>query len=1848
MTPPPPYTAEAGQAGTRAVREHGGLLFYRLDAESGSYGFKSASSATERSSSQSVQRLIHEFGLKAHLDASWALKPTELIREDGDIAMLVDWPEGEWLDRLVGSPMETGCFLRIAVALAGALIRLHASGLVHKDIKPANVVVNIEAGSAWLTGFGIASPQRRDRQLPEPPEHIAGTLAYMAPEQTGRMNRSIDSRSDLYAFGVVLYEMLTGSLPFSGEDAMDWVHCHVARQPVAPAQRRPDVPATVSAITMKLLAKTAEARYQTAAAAERDLRRCLVEWEATGRVASFAPGQDDIPDQLMIPEKLYGRESEIEALLAAFDRTIAGGRPELVLVSGYSGIGKSALVNELHKPLVPPRGLFAAGKFDQYKRDAPFATLSQAFQALVRPLLSKSEAELHPWRDALRQALGPNGLLIVDLVPDLRHIIGEQPAVPELPQQDAQRRFQLVFRRFIGVFAKREHPLALFLDDLQWLDAATLDLLEDLLTQADLQYLLLIGAYRDNEVTDLHPLRRKLENIRRAGAAVQEMVLVPLAQEDLARLLGDSLHCSPTSAAPLAQLIHDKTSGNPFFTLQFILNLADEGLLRFDYDRSRWSWDLAQIHAKGYTDAVVDLMVGKLERLPGETRELLTQFACLGNSAGFDLLQMAGEASLERMHAQMAEAVHAGLVFRASASYRFLHDRVQEAAYSLIPAALRADVHLRIGSLLADRTPLEQQEERAFEIANQLNRGAHLITDHSRRLQLARINLVAGRRARASTAYESALAYLKSAAAVLAASDWDGDPALMFAVEYLTAECELLTAGLASAEDRLGMLALRAATRHDMAQVARLRLTLYTALGRGERGVEVFLDYLRQCGIDWSPHPSGDEVMREYERIWILLGDRRIEELVDLPLMDDADVLDMLDVCTEIVTPAFFYDENLSSRILCRMVNLSLEHGNCDGSCFGYVFFATLAGPRFGNYRDGFRFGQLGHDLVEKRGLRRYQARTYISFGNMVIPWAQHAGSGRDLIRRAFDTAYGMGDLTFAAYSWHALVTNCLATGEPLAEVHADADRGIAFARHADFGMAVDLCGAQLALIRTLRGLSPAFGQLDSAGFDERAVEHHYALNPALSLAEFFYRTRKLQARYLAGDHASAVEAALRAQALLWTAPSQLETADFRFFAALAHAAAWDAVPEEEKAEQLAAARDHHAQLAIWASHCPANFESREALAAAEIARIECRTLDAQALYETAVRSAHRHGFVQIEALAYEVAAGFYAVRGFDVFGRAYLREARTCYLAWGAEGKVRQLDERHPSLGRDKAVSLATQTMHAAVEQLDLATVIRMSQAISGEIVLDRLVDRLMRIAVEHAGAELGVLVLPHADDFRIEAWATTGPDGVSVDMRKERLSATNLPGSVLQYVLRTRERLLLEDATNAQPYAADVYIAGRQARSILCLPLLKQARLLGVLYLENNLTAGAFTASHLALTELLASEAAISLENARLYLELQEREARVRRLFNANIIGIFTWNLDGRIIDSNQAFAQIIGYTSEDLASGQIRWKDLMPPTWNEGDDRIMEALLAARVVAPFEGEYVRKDGSTVPVLIGAALFDAASSEGVSFVLDLTDRKKAEEAVRDGERRYYELELRLSDANRIASIGQLSASIAHEINQPLAGIVTNASTGLRMLEADPPHLDGARETLKRTLRDGNRAAEVIARLRALFGQGDLALEPLDLNEATREVLGLLSSDLERNRVVLDLRLDPTLPSIAGVRIQLQQVMLNLIRNASEAMAEVHDRPRQLVIETGPEEGDRVRVRVADSGMGLGSQNLHKPFEAFYSTKRTGMGVGLSVSRSIIERHNGRLWAESNDDHGATFLISIPRDPDSPLSKLS
>ncbi|MDB6090156.1 MAG: histidine kinase [Gammaproteobacteria bacterium] len=2202
----------------------------------------------------SLRRMHEEYSLRSELDPAYVVRPLALIQAGGHSMLVLEDPGGTPLDLLLDGPMEIARFLRLGIRIVAALGHVHSHGLVHKDVKPANILVNAALDQALLMGLGIASRVPRERQSLQPPEFVAGSLAYMAPEQTGRMNRSIDSRSDLYALGVTLYEMLTGSLPFTATDPMEWVHCHIARQPVPPSERLKGIPGPVSAMVMKLLAKMAEERYQTAAGLESDLRRCLAEWETEQRIEEFPLGEHDTPDRLLVPERLYGREAEIAVLLAAFDRVIKGGTLELVLVAGYSGIGKSSVVNELHKVLVPSRGLFASGKFDQYKRDIPYSTLAEAFQSLTRRLLAKSEADLATWRAALLEALGPNGRLMIDLVPELKLIIGDQPPVPDLLPQDVRRRFQLVFRRFIGVFARPEHPLALFLDDLQWLDAATLDLLEDLLTPAGVQHLMLIGAYRDNEVTAAHPLMRKLEAIRSAGANVQQITLAPLAGEDLRQLIADALRCEPERAAPLARLVQEKTAGNPFFVIQFLHALAEEGWLTFDHDKGRWSWDLHRILAKRYRDNVVDLMVGRLNRLPLDTQKALQHLACLGNTAPVRMLSFALGKSPEEVRADLWDAVRLELVEQLEGSYKFVHDRVQEAAYSLIPEELRDAAHLRIGRQLAAHIPPEKREAAIFDIVNQYNRGVALITSRDERQQLAELNLLAGKRAKASTAYASALRYLVAGAALLPGDSWERRHELIFGLELHRAECEFLTGALAVSEERLKLLAVHAANTVERATITRLRLNVYTTLDQSERAVEVCLDYLAHLGVDWLPHPTRAQALGEYERIWSSLNGRSIEDLIELPLMSDPAMLGTLDVLTEVVTPALFTDGNLLSLVICRMVNLSLEHGNSDGSCFAYVFLGMIAGRHFDNYEAGFHFGRIGYELVERHGLRRYQARTYMCFGNLVMPWTKHVRTGRDLVRRAFDAASKAGDLTFAAYSRNNLNTNLLAAGDPLAEAQREAKQGLDFAQNARFGLVIDIITAQLGLIRTLRGLTPTFGCFDDEQFDERRFEIHLASQPDLALPECWYWIRKLQARVLAGDYRQAIEASLQAQRLLWTSPSFFETAEFEFYSGLARAALCDGAVHEQYRQDFEALTAHRSKLEVWAANCPENFENRAALLAAEVARIEGREIEAMRLYEKAVRSARANGFLHNEALANELAARFYATRGFEQIAQLYLRNARHGYLRWGADAKVRELDETYPYLqeGRER-VPTASGMISAPVEHLDLATVLNVSQAVSGEIVLEKLVETLLRTAIEHAGAQRGVLILPRGSELLIQAEAKIRGSSVTVRVHETPVSVLELPESIVRYAARTQEPVILDDASARNPFSADEYIREQRPRSVLCLPLVKQGVLVAVLYLENNLGPNFFAPGRIGVLKVLASQAAISLDNSRLYRELTDSETKFRRLVDSNIVGIDIWDFDGRVLEANDAFLRILGYERDDLVSGRVRWADFAPSQALEHDrEGLVAQLHSGASVPPLEWEFIHKDGSRVPVFVGAAALEG-TSQGIGFALDLTVRKRVEQALRQSEAylaetqrlthtgswaynpvsgkptycsdehlriygldpgrgrlpeleeivsRFYpddrqrmldlleqvvrekrgyaadyrivlpngrvkhlhsmghplldergellefmgttvdvtertrveqrllarnkithilsaassleeaaqeilktfcdslgwhvgvwwrvdrdagvlrcgdfwrrrsmetpqfeaatregtfasgsglagnvwgtatpqyisdvardphfdraevaareglhgafafpivlgstvlgvcefisrdvwqgdedllglmasvgrqigqfteraaavnELQLRVNmlhhipvaawsvapdgtpdivnqlwfeytgqtpqyvnshpdawmatmhpedrerasqlywegirsghgftmearfrrasdgtyrwhlnravavrdaDGNilrfvgtstdvhdfrqvqeelrntqaefaritRVTTMGELTASIAHEVNQPLGAMVTSAASCARWLAATPPQMDKARRALDRIANDGRRAGAIIQRIRALMKRQAPRNDWLDVNETILEVIALTQYELRRNDIVLETRLTEGLPRVQGDRVQCQQVLLNLIVNAIEAMSEIGQRRRELTIVTAPDRPDTVRLEVRDSGTGLNPERAAQLFEPFYTTKSQGFGIGLSISRSIIEAHGGRLSAGPNAPHGAVFCIWLP-----------
>jgi PAS domain S-box-containing protein len=2222
--------------------------------------------AAERPTRDTLDRLRHEYGLKDDLDDSWAVLPLELVHERGQTMLVLRDPAGEPLDRLLGPPVEVGRFLRLAVALSTALGRLHQRGLVHKDIKPTNIIVNSATDQVWLTGFGIASRFPRERQSPEPPEFIAGTLPYMSPEQTGRMNRAIDSRSDLYSLGITFYEMLTGTLPFVAADPMEWVHCHIARRPVPPDELVAGVPALLAAIVTKLLTKTAEGRYQTAAGLGSDLRRCLAEWDATGHIEQFSLGTHDAPDHLLIPERLYGREREIDTLLASFDRVLANGTLELVLVSGYPGIGKSSVVNELHKALAPRRGLFASGKFDQYKRDIPYATLGQAFQSLVHPLLGQSDAELDRWRNALREAVGPNGQLIVNLVPELELLIGKQPPVPDLPPREAKNRFQRVFRRFLGAFARPDHPLALFLDDLQWLDAATLELLEHLIPHSEVRHLFLVGAYRDNEVRPSHPLMRTLETIRKAGTRVEEIVLAPLGLDDVGQLVADAMHCEPERARPLAQLVQEKTDGNPFFAIQFFTALAEEGLLAFDPNTLAWQWNLDRIRTKSYTDNVVDFMAEKLKRLSATTQVSLKQLACLGNVAEITSLCLAHGETEQMMHATLSEAVHAGLVIHQLGTYKFLHDRIQQAAYSLIPEEDRAEVHLRIGRALLEGMTADQLAEHLFDVANQLNRGGALLIDPDEKAQVATIDLHAGQKAKASAAYAAAGAYFSAAMALLDQRAWDTQYELTFSLWRQRIECEFLTGNFGLAEQLIADLLQREGSKLDKAAIYRLKVQLHEVKGEYSQAVDSALTCLKLFDIDIPTHPTQEQVESEYEMVWQALNGRSIESLIDLPMMTDSEVQAAMQVFSALSAPAYFTDAHLSSWQRCRMVRMGIQYGMSGASALACATFGNTLGSIFHRYADGYRFARLACDLVEKHGFIAYQARIYHITGSISL-WTQPIASAIEFMQATYRAAIDNGDLAYACYGMSQPITGFLLRNDPLDVAWRQSEMALDFARKANYRDVVDVIRNQQSFVATMQGKTVSFSTFNDAQFDEATFEAQLTAD-RMALMICWYWILKLKARFLSGEYAEALAAAGKAKLLLWSSAGQIQLLDYFYYSALTAAACYENASSDQQQAWHELLTAHLEQLREWAEICPPTFGDKHALVSAEIARVEGRDTDAMHLYEEAIRSARENGFIQNEGLAHELSAGFYLSHGSTTAARAHLEDARSCFARWGALGKVQQLDRRYPRPRERAAPSLPTAMIDTPVEQLDVGTVLKAAQAVSGEIVLGELIKTLLRITVEHAGAGRGLLILFPGDEPRIAAEATTGRGQVEVTLRQTAVSSAELPISVLHTVIRTQESAILDDALAQNPFSADEYIRQNRVRSVLCLPLVKQARLIGVLYLENNLASHVFTPARISVLELLASQAAVSLENARLYNDLQEREAKVRRLVDSNIIGIVIGDFKGQILDANEAFLDIVGYSREDLVLGRLRWTELTPTEWRDADDQALAELRATGTAQPREKEYIRKDGSRVAVLLGSTTLDNREEEGVSFVLDLTERKQTEEAfrrsesylseaqrlshtgswawvpargeirywseecyrvvgfdpakepppletifqrihpddqarvaelmeraphdradftldyrvihpddrirdlhlvghpvfsasgdlaefvgtvidvterklaeeerqahvwflesmdkvnrafqgtndleqmtsdvlgavlsifacdrawlvypcdpeapswraamehtrpgypgafalgidlpmdaevanvfqtarassgavqfgsesdcpvpmqlaerfgiqsliaiaiypkvgkpylfglhqcsyhriwttrekrlfqevgrrlgdglsgllmlrnlreseskleeaeriahvgywdhdldtdsftwsdethrifdlplqeqcntsavlkalvhsedwesithasnsaqrggppynveyrvvrpngemrfvhsrgdvtrdeagrpcrmfgivqditerkrgeenLRESERRYREAQAELAHASRLTVLGELTASIAHEVNQPLTGVVTYGDACLRWIDGEVPRIDQARNAVEQMIASAQLASEVIARIRALSKKGAFESVRFNINQAIDDVIAVIRREINVHGVSLRPDLGASLPPVDGDRVQLQQVVMNLLMNGIQSMSAVTGRPRELRIRSREHGSDQILVAVEDSGTGIEPDNVGRLFNAFFTTKPDGIGMGLSICRSIIEQHGGRIWATRNSGAGSTFQFTLP-----------
>jgi predicted ATPase/signal transduction histidine kinase len=1681
------------------------------------------SPASDANEHQTLKRLEHEYALRSELDPAWAAIPTALVRDKGRTVLVLEDPGGEPLERFLEATIELTRFLQIAIGLSSALRGTQTRAIVHRDIKPGHVLADITSGKVWLTGFGVATSSAREPHAPEPLRTIAGTLAYMAPEQTGRMNRTTDGRSDLYSLGVTLYHVLTGALPFPDSDPLELIHCHVARLPLPPEERRKDIPHPVSAIILKLLAKNPEDRYQTAAGLEADLRKCLEDWQSLGRIDPFVLGVHDAPSRLTISQKLYGRDNERTALFETFERVAGSGVPEVVVVSGYSGIGKSSLINELHKAIVLSRGIFVSGKFDQYKREIPYATLAQALQDLVQQIVNRDDSDMNYWRDAVRDAVGVNGEILLNIIPDLELLIGKPPRAPELSGQDADNRFLSVIRAFLGVFARKEHPLVIFLDDLQWLDAATTKLLEPLIDYPEPRHLLLVSAYRDNEIGPYHPARLMLDAIRKSGIIVRDIRLGPLSPDDVKQLITDSFHQRRADSELLAQLVYEKTAGNPFFINQFLDELAAEHLFEFDPSEASWKWNLELIRVHKLTDSLIELLIGKLNRLSDNSLEILKKLACLGNSVDAATFALIHDGADQEIQSATREAILSGFVVHSGGRYNFIHDRVQEAAYSLIPEDMRAEVHVRLGRLLLSRMRIDELAEKIFDVVNQVNRGVALISDANEKQRVAELNVDAGKKAKSSTAYTAACNYLSTAMTLCGHEHWTTQYDFTFKLWLERAECEFLNKNWLEAETLISQLLDKARSKTDVAAAYCLRINIQFMKSEYAQAVASALECLRMLGVEMPLHPIAEHVRVEYEKVLESLGERSIETLIDLPLMNDPEMQGAMRVLSVLQGPAFTTDTNLYYLCACEMARISLKHGIIDSSALGLALFGRVLGPLLGRYRDGYLLGKLAVDLSEKHGFIAYKPKVYFVTALAAV-WTESMTAVIDLLRKACGAGIETGDLICQSYCYTHMVPFLLVRGDHLDEVAREAERSRDSLLKSKFVAGAETVLSQQQFVRCMQGQTFNFASFSDACFDEAAFEAHIVGESGWATMTCWHWILRLRAAFLSGRYEAALAAAEKAKAILWATAGCIQLLDYHYYAALSITALFGTTGANMRSGWREALDVHVSQLRHWAERCSTIFKDKYTLVLAEVARIERRDLDAMRLYEEAVECARENTFIQNEAVANEVAAAFYLDRGFKTIGHTYIRNAHSNYVLWGARAKVKNLEKIHPIL-REQASS-AVAALDTSIERLDLTSVVRALQAVSREIDLAKLIYTLMANAVEHAGAQRGLLFLCHGPELRIEAQATTHNTKVEVSLAKSFAAPPKFAADVVDYAIRTLESVVVDDGAVPNRFSDDAHMLAQHPRSVLCLPLVRQRASIGVLYLENNLAPKVFTKDRLAVLELIATQAAISLANSQLYADLQQE---------------------------------------------------------NE------------------------------------------------------ERKKAEVELHQSTEALSNLQEEMRQASRVAMMGELTASLAHELNQPLGGIRINAQTVRRFLTAKKPNLKEVRAAVEEIISDNSRAVDIIRNVRSLFQRDDKQMTPIDVKEILLDVRRILEADALRRDVTLRCTLPSLLPTVIGNRTQLLQAVVNLVLNAFDAVCEDGVELREVEISAREQESGRVQVAVKDSGKGIDPANMPRLFDAFFTTKPNGMGMGLAIVRSIVENHGGRLSAMPSITGGASLEFDLP-----------
>lgn len=1484
-------------------------------------------------------------------------------------------------DSLLGAPMDISCFLNNAIAATAALARLHEDGLIHKQLCPNCFIIHPEDQHVSILHDAMKISDSQGQMT---------LLVYMSPEQSGRMQRSVDARSDLYSLGIILYQMLTGEIPFVAADALEWVHCHIARIPNPPIKRHPELPLQLSDLLMKILEKNPEARYQSAAGLQRDLEQCRNQYEKFGLIQNFSLGVGDISRQLLIPQKLYGREHELSILRNLLDRITTIGTCELVMISGYSGIGKTSLVRELHESIIKAGCLNISGKFDQYA-NAPYSIFGEAFRELIRQILTKKEERLAEWRSTILDAVGINGKLMTDIIPQLELIIGKQPPVVELAPSETENRFTTVFKKFVAVFAQRAHPLVLFVYDLQWSDLASLKLIRTLVSDPDTHHLLLIGSYRDNEVSLSHPLILMLEAIAKERDNLHCITLSHLSQYELRHFIADTVTPNAGELDLLSGLIHEKTDGNPFFVCRFLTALFEEKLLYFDVTDMLWKWDIESITAKDYSDNVVDLIMNTLRKRPEQTQEILKLAACIGNRFDKETLQSISPET-EYLSA-LEDAVMERLVLsKGDGWFTFLHDRVQQAAYQLIPEPERAELHLKIAQLMLRRALNGSVEEKTFEIINQYNNAISLIVEKDEKLTVIGLNLIAAKKAKFSTAYSSALDYLTLATSLLEEGDWDAHYDLAYNLYKEKGELEYLNSQYELSEDTIYFLAARAVTNLEKAQLYNTLIVQYTLLARYADAIATGREALKLLNVILPDSNLQNVLQTELSCYASFLNGRTIKALADEPEMTDETALVCLELLSNLVVPARYSDKELFHVILLLNVNWSLQYGPTAKTTVGYSCFGMFLNDALNRFDEAYQFGLVALALSERFHATTQKCQSSFVLGHYLVHWVRHLREVDSFVDEGMQAGLASGEMQWTGYTMAYRLFPPYYRGEQIRNVLRELPNLLHFTQKTHNQWAHDtLIGFRLALAE-LSEPGRQSGLYDEAEYVKACKEHKsYG-----ALGRFY--VLKLQILYLFGDLEGAEQTIQLATNLAVFFSSSISVPAFCLYAHLTCAALYLSASNEEKLLLRIKIQQHEERMSLWTESCPQNFQHQLFLMQAESAHIEGESLKAIGLFESSIGAAAKNGFLQDQALACERVALLCLDIGFQTSAQSYMKQAYILYRRWGADKKVRQLEATFATLLSGYAEE--QNGLENQIGHLDTISIIRASQAISSEIVLSRLLETLLWIVMENAGAQKGYILLLHEDVLAPVIGASVIGTEIELCQDYERLQRQQFPQMLCNYVQRTVERLVIDDATEDELALTDPYMAHNAPLSLLFIPLLHQGKLIGELYLENHILRGAFTVDRLEVLELLASQAAISIENAELYEErkhteevLRGSEEKYRQLFDHCGTALVFIEEDATISMCNKEFELLSGYSCLEI-EGKLKWSGMV--LYDDELIQMQEYHRLRRIsplLAPQEYEFHLKDknGNSKDVVATVTTIPD-TQQSMAVLADITERKKNE----------------------------------------------------------------------------------------------------------------------------------------------------------------------------------------------------------------------------------------------------------------